>query len=679
LISDSKKNVELNRFGVKANTQYTAEQGTYYQFGNYSVWKIKIGSLNASSLNFVFSNLLLPQGAAMFIHSQGGRMIHGPVTLNNIKTDRYSTDVLLGDEAIIEVFLPENREEEFQIRIEHSIHGIKEENTKAFGDSQPCNVNTSCPIASAFQDEVDTVCLILVDNSNHCTGTLLNNECSDFTPFLLTADHCVDGYSDFSDWVFRFNYESVVCPSPGAEPAARIWISFTGAQLRAASSDTDFALLQLDDNLSGVDDIAFAGWDRTTTIPANAVYIHHPSGDVKKFTVDAGASIADPSPLPPISGAASGFSFNLSPGASGDVGTLEPGSSGCAQFNSANRVVGQQSGGSPQTILCTTSSSTNSNGRLSASWTGGGTNSTRLSNWLGASAAPMTTNTLVQPKIIGDDVICVSSKTYTLLNPVPGYTVTWSVTPSSLFGSSSTGTGVTAILYAASFNAQGAATLTYTLTSPTCGTQTYTKSLWMGKPSIGQINTPSCFTIGSNVHLNVPISGATEIEWTFPGCPNGTPVGDPDPECWFNYTGDGFKSIFVYVGEQSGYISVWASNECGSTSVNRAIVLCEGGPGGPGGPIIKMNSNKDNTAFAERVHLYPNPAKSDFTLLIHDSEEAKCNSYQVEIMNSQGIVVKREVINASRHLFSNKEFNPGLYLLKVKCGNDYAVRRIIIE
>src|SRR5690606_35028927 len=107
------------------------------------------------------------------------------------------------------------------------------------------------------------------------------------------------------------------------------WKSFFGAYLVASWEDTDFALLRLNNSIKGHTDIAMAGWDRSSTVPTMSTLIHHPMGDVKKITVDNGASTIENSP-PNDSPYQPGTSFKLtiSNGQNGDDGLVEDGSSG---------------------------------------------------------------------------------------------------------------------------------------------------------------------------------------------------------------------------------------------------------------------------------------------------------------------------------------------------------------
>ena len=288
LEKDRKEGLKFPRFGVKSSLNLTKTDGAYYPFGKAVIWKMHITSEDAKSLNFEFTNLNLPRGSKMFIHGMNGRMIHGPIMTKNIHEGIYSSDIVYGDDVVIEVFLFKESLDEFSITIKNAIHGIKGSGEKAFGDSLPCNVNTACAQGGGWEDEINAVCLILRDNSTHCTGTLINNECADLTPYLLTANHCVASFNTYN-WIFRFNYESRTCPTT-AEPLSAWWVSFSGAQLKASWEDSDFALLQLNNSIANESSLNLAGWDRRNLTTATSTMIHHPRGDIKKITFDAAPS-----------------------------------------------------------------------------------------------------------------------------------------------------------------------------------------------------------------------------------------------------------------------------------------------------------------------------------------------------------------------------------------------------
>lgn len=142
LAQDEIDSLEFPRFGIKESIDLNETNGTFFEFGNYFVWKLRIHSNEAKSLNFEFTNIHLPEGSEMFIYGMGNRMIHGPILAKNVTNGVYSSDIVNGETANIEVFLPESTKEKFSINIDNLIHGIEiPKDPKAFGESAPCNVN----------------------------------------------------------------------------------------------------------------------------------------------------------------------------------------------------------------------------------------------------------------------------------------------------------------------------------------------------------------------------------------------------------------------------------------------------------------------------------------------------------------------------------------------------------
>lgn len=147
----------------------------------------------------------------------------------------------------------------------------------------------------------------------------------------------------------------------------------TGAFFRAAYQRSDFCLVELDEMPPPDANVYFAGWDHKSSAPSSGVAIHHPEADIKKISIEN-------QPL-----AITSFYDILVPGdgthlrvIDWDVGTTEPGSSGCPLFNEDKRVVGQLHGGD---AACFNNES-DWFGRFFSSWTGGSSPSTRLSDWL---------------------------------------------------------------------------------------------------------------------------------------------------------------------------------------------------------------------------------------------------------------------------------------------------------
>lgn len=247
------------------------------------------------------------------------------------------------------------------------------------GASAACEINVNCTLGNGWNAEKNSVALIVANGEEQCTGSLVMNTCGTNIPYFLTADHCLAA-GNVNNWVFQFQYWSTTCsPNSGFIED----IQFNGCNLKANSSATDFALLQLNQTPPANSGISYAGWNRNTTGITQTTIIHHPAGDLMKITRDD-----DP---PAFASFLSASTWKLIV----DNGTTEGGSSGSPYFDQNHRIIGQHYGIDDANLpICDRKSKFG--GRFDLSWTGGGTNSTRLSNWLDPSSSNvMTTNTTV--------------------------------------------------------------------------------------------------------------------------------------------------------------------------------------------------------------------------------------------------------------------------------------------
>ena len=166
--------------------------------------------------------------------------------------------------------------------------------------------------------------------SYNCTGTLLNNRNEDFTPYFLTAAHCVHDQQAAATVIAFWRYKTSICD--GAAPRLADSPRTAGATLVATLGGFDelvgdMTLLVL----SGVPPGAFfAGWsaDRLA-VGSNVVGVHHPHGS--HMRVSRGAVVAD-------------RIFNTSAETYALVreteGRTEPGSSGSGMFSEPGVVRG---------------------------------------------------------------------------------------------------------------------------------------------------------------------------------------------------------------------------------------------------------------------------------------------------------------------------------------------------
>jgi hypothetical protein len=490
LAEDAANGVEIPRFGIKIPTLISKTDGEAEHYGGFIIWKKSFAAHDAKSLNLELTDLYLPDGATMYVYNSTETMFSGPIERKHVYEGKYSTDVISGNEVIVEVILPKEAYPSFAINISNVIYGFQDiggfqEKTaqdREYNDSQLCNIDVNCPAGSGWGNQRDAVALILKDNIRSCSGALVNNSCQNFDPFFLTAFHCLGGASGYLNWTFRFNYDSpnpVVPTCRGLEPT--IWITYSGANLRASWNTTDFALLELSGSIKNQSTIALAGWNRNASIPTQTLTaIHHPVGDVKKISIDND----------PLNASNPNF-WRVN---QWDAGLVEPGSSGSPLFDASQLIIGQLYGGD-KNIGCLNGGGlidNNDYGRLSVSWTGGGTKPTRLVDWLGANGNPQTLSAIRAPFIDGTSPVCTSNKTFSLNNIDPSRTVTWAVLPTNLFatgsGAATSGSGTIATLRAASSSRSGPATISFTIDplSNCNGPILVSIPIWVGAPNQGK-------------------------------------------------------------------------------------------------------------------------------------------------------------------------------------------------
>lgn len=356
------------RFGAEIPVEIGLKDGVWQTLSNGDrIWNVSIVSPNALSINLIFKKYKLPAGAKLFIYNKENQVLGAFTDKNNGKDGIFATDIILGDFITIEYLEPKAAIGKGKIELSKVIHGYRTPINYGFGDtnSRWCHNNVNCAVGAPWSCEVDASMLIILGGGS-CSGSVVNNTNQDKKPYVLTANHCYSAVPNPSAWVFRFNWQSATCTTPGSSPSSQ---SLSGSTLRARRSTTDFCLVEINSTIPASYNVTYAGWDKTGTTPSSVTGIHHPAGDIKKISFDSNATSTTNT-----------WFINQ-----WDDGLVEPGSSGSPLFNQNHQIIGQLWNGAGN-IGCTGSGGSlvdnNNYGKFSGSWTGGGTNSTRLSNWL---------------------------------------------------------------------------------------------------------------------------------------------------------------------------------------------------------------------------------------------------------------------------------------------------------
>ena len=398
------------RFGYSHSVDLGLEDGTWTDLENGDrVWRMLISSPGAISLNFIFDDFFMPEGGSLYLYSDDREDLLGAYTsVQNQENRMLGTWLVYGDKVWLEYYEPQNVSGMGSINISKITHGYrnadKRPQEKGLNDSGDCMLDVDCNIGDDWQAQKEhnkrAVALIVMNNSL-CSGTLINNTSNDGTPFFLTADHCMEGNNP-STVAFLFDWISPTpqCATYNNSQNGSQNMSVSGSILRAADPLSDFALLEITQSIPSSWNRVYAGWDRSGQIPGYAVGIHHPSGDIMKVSRESNS--------PDKINYTDLYAWRIGSASGGwEYGATEGGSSGSALFDPVGRIIGQLCCGASGCTALTDNGQSDLYGRMDRSWTGAGSPSTRLSDWLDASG---TGQTYVDPypTISNDDLGIIS-------------------------------------------------------------------------------------------------------------------------------------------------------------------------------------------------------------------------------------------------------------------------------
>ncbi len=274
---------------------------TWLPVGDARATRIEIASPGAAALRVALRlTAAHPDLAVRFAGSAPGATAFGAYPSSTIAqrsaTGLYWSPVLEGDTAIVELHAgPEVPLDDLVLEIPRVSHQLvtgaglrtlSAMDRKAIGSAAACNIDIACvvPVSQAILDTARSVARLsfVADDglAYLCTGTLINDSLRSFTPYLITANHCIDSAAAASTLNTYWFYDAVACNSTATPPFVQL---SGGAALLGRSPDHDWSLLRMfEPPPAGT---YFSAW-RAEPVPQGAVVssIHHPKGDLKKWS-----------------------------------------------------------------------------------------------------------------------------------------------------------------------------------------------------------------------------------------------------------------------------------------------------------------------------------------------------------------------------------------------------------
>jgi subtilisin-like proprotein convertase family protein len=349
-----------------------------------AVWRLRIASPGAHSLNLGFTEYYMPPQGRMIIYGPDKTQVLGPFSpADNETHDQLWTPVFPGDELILEVQLPASLADQLRLFlsvVNHDFANFLSITSGACNLDVVCGAEDGFPIVELYRDVIQSAGVYSTGGDTFCSGFLVNNASSNCSPYFITAFHCNINQFSAPTVVAYWNYQNSSCRPPGSvasgNPGDGQLNNFnTGTIWRAGHQDTDFTLLEFDDPIPSAAEAFLAGWSRSTLPPQDTlVCIHHPDGAEKRITI----AYEDAYP-----GVWSGGSTEVEDGnhliiPDWSIGSTESGSSGAPLFNTSKQFVGQLHGGAAS---CS-NDSYDSFGWFRYAWEGGGSPQSRLKDWL---------------------------------------------------------------------------------------------------------------------------------------------------------------------------------------------------------------------------------------------------------------------------------------------------------
>lgn len=361
----------------------TNNSGRWIEMSDGSrIWTVAFRSEGAKSLNLIFDKFFIDKQSCVIIYSPLFNNQSVTLTSENITPDGVLPTIPLAGELLVveyQQFSPICAAPELVIgAVNHDYLGVfgllSNNKVGNFGDSGDCNIDVTCSVDQQTMLNSRSSCKIIVDGSELCSGTLVNNTNNDGKPYFLTAAHCFRKNESASTTIFFFNYEVPQCQSD-IEGTKLHYL--TGGNMRAFIDTFDIALAEMYERPAASLRPYWSGWNLNEALSAPFHAIHHPMGDVKKVSVTNGNIVKKTFASYTVKGVPFAKNAHWLVG-QWDSGTTEGGSSGCGLFDANGLLVGSLSGGE---AWC--SNAVNDYfARLERAWNASEATNRQLAHWL---------------------------------------------------------------------------------------------------------------------------------------------------------------------------------------------------------------------------------------------------------------------------------------------------------
>jgi lysyl endopeptidase len=275
-------------------TNFTFSNGAWQTTSYGNVWTIKISIDNALSTSLRFESMSLSPTASLYIVNGDLNMVKGPFTAAILPSGVFGTYPMNASSCYI--FLletsPGNMTSDALV-VNSVVGGVQPVDglapTDGGGGSSSRVSNNCIPSIRCYNDWMLTgraVALWSNGDGHACSGTLVNNEMNDGTPYFYSAHHCLPtDLANLKYAAFQFQYWQTGCNTGIDQKGAEF---FGGATLlvNVFTGGGDEILLKLNNGPGVGDGMTYAAWNRNDGAPSQSgsAIIHHPEAGDMRFT-----------------------------------------------------------------------------------------------------------------------------------------------------------------------------------------------------------------------------------------------------------------------------------------------------------------------------------------------------------------------------------------------------------
>jgi hypothetical protein len=271
------------------------------------VWATKVTITGAYGIRLHLTDVHLPAGTRFWTYSPDGSAIAFGLEMLSPSGDIW-TPTVFDHTAFLEVEIPSAQFKAVHGFVVSHASEMVTPSGRGKAVTGPLNVNSPLPFADCLED---AACITAAtfghiaqarkavahldflgdDFWSTCTGTLLNNTRSDFTPYLLTAHHCIASQEGASSLTAYWDFVPTTCG--GSSPSLDSLPRSNGGTFLAGARASDFSLIRL---FSIPPDRALMGWDaRATSVgPGTRLFrVSHPAPAGVRFSQSYAETNAD--------------------------------------------------------------------------------------------------------------------------------------------------------------------------------------------------------------------------------------------------------------------------------------------------------------------------------------------------------------------------------------------------